>query len=86
MAWVYQARLERIGSLQSVSRVGNPFDNACIESWHSTLQRELLAFHAFRTPAEAAEAVTSWIRHFNRRRFHSTLGLLTPLEYEAAHA
>ena len=86
MAWPYLAHLERMGSRQSVGRAGTPHDNACIESWHSTLQRELLAFHDFRTPTEAVVAVSGWIRHFNRRRFHSTLGLLTPLEFECLHA
>lgn len=86
LAWTYQSQLERLGGRQSVSRVGNPYDNACIESWHSTLQRELLAFHRFETAADVVTTVSAWIRHFNQRRFHSTLGLLTPLEYETLRA
>lgn len=85
-SWTYQSRLSDIGALSSMGRPHTPQDNACIESWNSTLERELLAFSSFRTGAEAERAVTQWIRHFNRRRFHSTLGGLTPSEFEAQHA
>ena len=86
LSWEYQAELQRNGALTSVSRKGNPHDNACIESFHSTLERELLAFNDFRSHAQAVAEVSSWIRHFNRRRFHSTLGRLSPAEFERHHA
>lgn len=85
-SWAYQAELEKVGALPSVSRPGVPHDNACIESFHSTLQRELLAFHQFKTRQEAIDVITGWIRHFNRHRFHSTLGYLSPAEHEAHNA
>jgi len=82
-SWAYQAQLEQLGALPSVSRPGVPHDNACIESWHSTLQREFLAFHRFETRDQAIREITGWIRHFNKHRFHSTLGYLSPVEHEA---
>lgn len=82
-SWAYQAELEKLGAKPSVSRPGVPHDNACIESFHSTLQRELLAYHRFKTREEAIRVITGWIRHFNRYRFHSTLGYLSPAEHEA---
>lgn len=82
-SWTYQAELEQIGAEPSFSRVGKPGDNACIESWHSTLEREFLAFRDFSTCTQAIHETTGWIRHFNRWRFHSTLGRLTPAEFEA---
>jgi len=86
MSWAYQNRLQDLGSRPSVGRKGTPHDNACIESFHSTLERELLAFEPFTNQADAIREVTGWIRHFNSRRFHSTLGRLSPAEYERRHA
>lgn len=86
MSWTYQNRLADLGSQPSVGRKGTPHDNACIESFHSTLERELLAFEPFKTHADAIREVTGWIRHFNTRRFHSTLGRLCPAEFERHHA
>lgn len=85
-SWTYQSRLSQIGALPSMGRPRAPQDNACIESWNSTLERELLAFNSFKTGAEAERSITGWIRHFNRWRFHSTLDRLTPTEFEAQHA
>lgn len=84
-SWTYQAKLEQLSARPSLGRAGKPQDNACIESWHSTLERELLAFNDFKTHEEAIRAITAWIHHFNRWRFHSTLGRLSPVEYERHH-
>lgn len=85
-SWTYQSRLAQLGAVPSMGRVHSPHDNACMESWNSTLERELLAINSFKTGTDAESAVASWIRHFNRQRFHSTLGRLTPAEFEAHHA
>lgn len=85
-SWAYQAELKHMKVQASMGRTGTPGDNACIESWNSTLERELLAFEPFTTHRQAEARVSGWIVHFNHRRFHSYLGRLTPAEFEAHHA
>jgi putative transposase len=85
-SWAYQSDLTRLGAKASMGRPGTPGDNTCIESWNSTLERELLAFETFTTRSIAKSRVAGWIVHFNHRRFHSYLGRLTPAEFEAQHA
>ncbi len=63
----------------SFSRIGNCYDNACIESWHSLLKKELLYQHRWATRAEAQHAIFTYIEIFyNRQRLHSALGYRTP--------
>lgn len=85
-SWSYQTQVERIGARPSVSRPGVPHDNACIESFHSTLQREFLAFNRFATRSQATSQISGWIRNYNLKRFHSTLGYLSPAEHESHNA
>jgi len=67
----------------SMSRKGNPYDNACIESFHATIKKELIYRRRFVTRAEAIKAINHYIAHFyNQRRKHSTLGYYSPSEYE----
>ncbi|MCG3089875.1 IS3 family transposase [Sporosarcina cyprini] len=67
----------------SMSRKGDPYDNACIESFHATLKKELVYRRRFRTRKEAREAISHYIDDFyNTRRRHSTLGYLSPETYE----
>lgn len=71
----------------SMSRKGNCWDNAVMESFFGTLQQELLQHHRFTTRAEAEHAVIEYISVFyNHHRRHSTLDYLTPAEYETRHA
>lgn len=71
----------------SMSRKGDPYDNACIESFHATLKKELIYRHRFRTREEARKAIGHYIDDFyNLRRRHSTLGYLSPENYEKKHA
>lgn len=53
----FAAACDRLGITQSMGRVGSCFDTAVIESWHSTLEFELLSRHRFATKAEARPAV-----------------------------
>lgn len=67
----------------SMSRKGDPYDNACIESFHATLKKELIYRYKLLTKAEAIERITDYIEHFyNAERKHSTLGYLSPNTYE----
>ena len=63
--------------------VGDAYDNAMCESFFATLECELLAQHRFRTQAEARSAVFDFIEGFyNRRRRHSSIGYLSPMDFE----
>jgi hypothetical protein len=63
--------------------VGDAYDNAMCESFFATLECELLARHRFRTQAEARSAVFDFIEGFyNPRRRHSSIGYLSPMDFE----
>jgi putative transposase len=68
---------------QSLSRPGQCWDNAVAESWFSTLKEELIYRQAWPTRVQARRAIFEFIEVFyNRDRLHSSLGNLTPVEYE----
>lgn len=67
----------------SMSRKGDPYDNACIESFHATIKKELIYRHRFSTREQARKAIGHYIDDFyNSRRRHSTLDYLSPENYE----
>lgn len=66
-----------------MGRVGSCFDNAVIESWHSTLEFECLSRRRFATKAEARREVARFIDWYNQARKHSTCGMSSPVAYEA---
>jgi len=71
----------------SMSRKGNCWDNAPVESFFSTLKTELIHRRQFATRGEAYSAIFEYIEVFyNRRRIHSSLGFLSPEQYEQHHA
>lgn len=77
----YQAALERQGMRVSLSRKGNCWDNAPMESFFSTLKQELA--DTFSSRDQARKAVFEYIEIFyNRQRRHSSIGYLSPDEYE----
>jgi transposase InsO family protein len=70
--------------VQSFSRPRQCWDNAVAESWFSTLKSELIYRHSWATRAQVRRAVTRYIEIFyNRKRLHSSLGYLSPTDYEA---
>ena len=70
----------------SMSRKGDPYDNACIESFHATIKKELIYRRRFTTRAEAIKAINYYISAFyNERRKHSTLGYQSPNQFERIH-
>jgi len=79
----FQKLLGRHGMVASMSRKGDPYDNAVAESFFRTLKVELVYLRRFRTRAEAKAAIVEYIELFyNRRRRHSSLDYLSPAEYE----
>jgi putative transposase len=79
----YQRVLAEAGIMASMSRKADCWDNAVVESFFSTLKQELVYRRAFATHTEARSAIFEYVEGFyNRRRSHSTLGYLSPAEYE----
>ena len=79
----YQQLLARHGLRASMSRRGDCWDNAVAESFFASLKLELVYQIQWRTRAEARTAVFEYLELFyNRRRRHSSLGYLSPLEFE----
>lgn len=80
----YVSVLSANGIVASMSRKGNCYDNAMVESFFRTLKVELIYGRKFATRAEAASAIFEYIEvWYNRRRLHSSLAYQTPTEYEA---
>ena len=81
---VFASLCEGHGVTQSMSRPGQCWDNAVAESWFATLKDELIYRRSWPTRAEARSAIFEFIEVFyNRQRLHSSLGYLSPAEYEA---
>ncbi len=75
-----------LGLLQSVGRTGVCWDNAAAESFWSTLKTEFYNRRSWPTRAEARLAVGRWIEErYNRRRRHSALAMMTPVQFEHHH-
>ena len=76
-------RCRELGVRPSMGSVGDCYDNALAESFFATLECEWLDRHRFKTQAEARMAVFDFIEGFyNPRRRHSSIGQLSPINYE----
>ena len=79
----FEKYLQDQGMLHSFSRKGNPYDNACIESFHSVLKKEEVYTTTYYTFEEAKSALFEYIESFyNRKRRHSALDYKTPQQVE----
>ena len=65
-----------------MSRPGNCWDNAVVESFFASLETELVYRRQFQSRQEAQTAIFAYIEGFYNRRRHSTLGHLSPVEFE----
>jgi transposase InsO family protein len=82
-AWAFGQRLRAAGLLGSMGRVGSALDNAMMESFFGTLQRELLDRMTWTNRKELARALFEWIEGwYNPRRRHSSIGYRSPVEHE----
>ena len=80
-------RCREAGVRPSMGSVGDAYDKAMCESFFATLECELLDRRRFKTQAEARIVVFEFVEAFyNRRRRHSSIGYLSPIDYECLHA
>ena len=85
-SWVFGYRLREAGLLGSMGRVASSVDNSMIESFWSTMQRELLDTRRWTSKDQLASAIFEWIEAwYNPRRRHTSIGMLSPVEFAALH-
>jgi transposase InsO family protein len=78
----FQAALSGYGMRSSMSRKGDCWDNAPTESLWGRLKVGRLAGQKFATRREAMDEVVSWVTFYNHRRLHSSLGYVSPMQFE----
>jgi transposase InsO family protein len=79
----YVERLQAYGFVISMSRTGNPYDNAKAESFMKTLKSEEVYLHQYRDQEEARTCIQRFIEEvYNGKRLHSSLGYLSPAAFE----
>ena len=78
------ALLSAFGIERSVSRPGNPCDNAVVESTNRALKRELVRGRAFPSEDRLRTELFDWVNWYNNCRLHSTLGYMTPVGFREA--
>jgi transposase InsO family protein len=86
----FTEHLQLEGIKPSIGSVGDAYDNALMECLIGLFKTECIrttVFHdqPYRTIADVEFATAGWVDWYNQRRLHSSLGYLTPVEYEAAH-
>ena len=85
-AFDYQALLKQPGMVPSHSRTGNYWDNAAMESFFRSLKSERVYLTSYWGYEKARTDVFDYIRFYNHQRRHSTLGYLTPVEFEQSRS
>jgi Fe-S cluster biosynthesis and repair protein YggX len=81
----YQQRLQEQEITCSISRTGNCYDNAAMESFWNTLKTELVYHEKFATREAAKKAIFEYVEVFyNRERKHSSIGYVSPESFETA--
>ena len=82
-SWAFTKRAKDSGLLASMGSIGDCYDNSMIESFWSRMQVELLDRRKWNTRLELASAMFEYLEIWhNRKRRHSQLGWLTPIEFE----
>lgn len=79
----FKKACKELNIIQSFSKKGCPYDNACIESFHATIKKEEIYINRYRTFEEASIAIFKYIEGwYNRKRIHSSINYMTPEEFE----
>jgi transposase InsO family protein len=85
-SWAFTERARASGLVPSMGTIGDCYDNGMMESFWGRMQTELLNRKKWKTRIELANAIFDYLEIFhNRQRRHSSLGMLTPNEYERLH-
>ena len=82
----YREMVEAAGMTRSMSRKGNPLDNAKMESFFHSMKAELVHHHLFENEIDAVAHIVEYIEFYNRERLHSGLNYQSPEEYEKLSA
>ena len=81
----YQGLLNKYSMIPSMSRKGNCYDNACAETFFSTIKCEILYHNRYKTREEAHKDIFWYIEiYYNRKRRHQALGYMTPMQFKQA--
>ena len=76
---LFENYMKKKGFLHSFSRKGNPYDNGCIESFHSILKKEEIYLHSYQDFLKCRKAIFEYIEsRYNLKGIHSALGYKTP--------
>lgn len=79
----YQSLLSKNRLICSMSKKGDCYDNAAMESWNHSFKVEAIHGEKLKTRAEAREHIFNYIEfYYNRRRLHSRLGYVSPVMFE----
>lgn len=78
----FRSLLDEAGIIQSMSRTGNPYDNAHMESFFKSLKAEVVHGYHFSSKAEAVAHLVDYFSFYNYERRHSSLGYLSPVRFE----
>ena len=83
----FRMLLVKYGAIHSNSRKGNPYDNALMESFYRTIKRELIQDARYESPEQAQKEIFKYIEiYYNTKRIHSSLGYISPSQFEELYS
>ena len=78
----YIQALQELGMMPSMGEIGNSYDNAHAESLNKTIKNEEVWINEYETFEQAFEAIANFVKKYNERRLHSSIGYMPPMEFE----